>query len=82
LSVERKILEAICKKPEGKEILDKFLEFEGEWKADDLGAEWREIPALGVLLRRLAEKGILRVTLRTRSSTYYRLSASVTTILM
>ena len=75
MRLQGKIFEAIRKKPEVKEVLEKFLELEKEWQADDLGAEWHEIPAPATLLNRLVEKGILRITLKTRSSTHYRLAS-------
>lgn len=73
LSVEGKILEAIRKRPEVKEILERALKLEESMKPDDLGFEWYEVQAATSLLNKLVVDGTLKITLKTRSSTHYRL---------
>lgn len=73
MSVERKILEAIRKKPEVKEILERALKLEESMKPDDLGFEWYEVQAPATLLNNLVANAVLKITLKTRSSTHYRL---------
>lgn len=74
MSVESKILEAIRKKPEVKEILERALKFEEGLKAEDLGFEWYEVQAPATLLNQLVANAVLKITLKTHSSTHYRLS--------
>ena len=75
MSIEGTTLEIIRKKPEVKAILERALEFEDSMKPDDLGFEWFEVGAPATLLNRLCvdPQRILKITLKTRSSTHYRL---------
>lgn len=76
MSLQGKIFNAIRRKPEVKDILQKFLE-EEEGHAEEerwLGLEWYEVPAPAAFLNNLVADGILRITLKTHSSTHYRLA--------
>lgn len=73
MSVESKILEAIRKKPQVKEILERALKLEERLEPEALGFEWWQVQAPVPLLNKLVADVILKITLKTRSSTHYRL---------
>ena len=75
MSIEGTVLEVIRKKPEVKVILERALALEDSMKPDDLGFEWFEVGATPALLNRLCvdPQRILKITLKTHSSTHYRL---------
>ena len=66
----------IVKKPEYRDILKKAVKVEQgkDWERDTDGWSYSDLPADPLKLNKLVQKGIIRITLSTQSTTWYRLS--------
>lgn len=71
-----KLREYLDKHPETVEIFERALDYERSHPDSALGFAWYDIHALPQVLNKLVAGALMRITMKTRTSTYYKLADS------